>query len=172
MIEAGKQKPKAIIPVDLFGLPADHHEIARIAQKYDLLVLEDAAQGFGGNINGQKAGSFGDAATTSFFPAKPLGCYGDGGAIFTNSDQLANLLNSYKVHGKGTNKYDNVRIGLNSRLDTIQAAVLNVKLTAFIEHASENNELKKISNRLLDIVNQTNNQISMLAEDIPNIHLQ
>ncbi len=154
VIEAGKQKPKAIIPVDLFGLPADHHEIARIAQKYDLLVLEDTAQGFGGNINGQKAGSFGDAATTSFFPAKPLGCYGDGGAIFTNSDQLANLLNSYKVHGKGTNKYDNVRIGLNSRLDTIQAAVLNVKLTAFIEHelADINQIYKRYHERLEGIV--------------------
>lgn len=133
-IEEGKLKPRIIIPVDLFGLPVDHYEIKRIAKKYNLLVLEDAAQGFGGNINGKKACSFGDAATTSFFPAKPLGCYGDGGAIFTNDDNLAELLNSYKVHGKGYSKYDNVRIGLNSRLDTIQAAILNVKLTAFIEH--------------------------------------
>ena len=100
-------------------------------------MLEDAAQGFGGSINGKKACSFGDAATTSFFPAKPLGCYGDGGAIFTNDDELAELLNSLKVHGKGDNKYDNVRIGVNSRLDSIQAAVLNVKLTAFIEHELE-----------------------------------
>lgn len=134
VLEEGKLTPRAIIPVDLFGLPADHDEIERIARKYKLKVLEDGAQGFGGSINGKKACSFGDAATTSFFPAKPLGCYGDGGAIFTNDNQLAALLNSYKVHGKGDNKYDNVRIGVNSRLDTIQAAILNVKLTAFIDH--------------------------------------
>lgn len=151
VIQEGELKPKAIIPVDLFGLPADHSEIGRIAEKYNLLVLEDAAQGFGGSINGQKAGSFGKAATTSFFPAKPLGCYGDGGAIFTNDDQLASLLNSYKVHGKGINKYDNVRIGLNSRLDTIQAAVLNVKLTAFIEHELEDiNKIYCLYNKKLD----------------------
>ncbi len=134
VINEGKLTPKVIIPVDLFGLPADYIEIEKIAKKYNIRVLEDAAQGFGGSINGKKACSFGDAATTSFFPAKPLGCYGDGGAIFTNDDELAELLNSFKVHGKGNNKYDNVRIGVNSRLDSIQAAVLNVKLTAFIEH--------------------------------------
>ena len=113
---------------DLFGQPADYEQIGQIAQKYNLLVLEDAAQGFGGSINGKMACSFGDAATTSFFPAKPLGCYGDGGAIFTDSDELANLLKSIRIHGKGTEKYDNVRIGLNSRLDTIQAAILLPKL--------------------------------------------
>ena len=137
VLDEGKLTPKVIIPVDLFGLPADYIEIEKIAKKYNLRVLEDAAQGFGGSINGKKACSFGDAATTSFFPAKPLGCYGDGGAIFTNDDELAELLNSLKVHGKGDNKYDNVRIGVNSRLDSIQAAVLNVKLTAFIEHELE-----------------------------------
>jgi dTDP-4-amino-4,6-dideoxygalactose transaminase len=137
VIERGKLTPKLIIPVDLFGLPASHMEIDRIAKKYGLFVLEDGAQGFGGSINGKKACSFGNAATTSFFPAKPLGCYGDGGAIFTNDDELAELLNSLKVHGKGDNKYDNVRIGVNSRLDSIQAAVLNVKLTAFIDHELE-----------------------------------
>jgi UDP-2-acetamido-2-deoxy-ribo-hexuluronate aminotransferase len=137
VLKEGKLTPKVIIPVDLFGLPAVHIEVERIAKKYNLRVLEDAAQGFGGSINGKKACSFGDAATTSFFPAKPLGCYGDGGAIFTNDDELAELLNSLKVHGKGDNKYDNVRIGVNSRLDSIQAAVLNVKLTAFIEHELE-----------------------------------
>ncbi|SFN58443.1 DegT/DnrJ/EryC1/StrS family aminotransferase [Proteiniclasticum ruminis] len=137
VINEGKLTPKVIIPVDLFGLPADHIEIEKIAKKYNLKVLEDAAQGFGGSINDKKACSFGDAATTSFFPAKPLGCYGDGGAIFTNDDALAELLNSLKVHGKGDNKYDNIRIGVNSRLDSIQAAVLNVKLTAFIEHELE-----------------------------------
>ncbi len=134
VLDEGKLTPKVIIPVDLFGLPADHYEIKRIAEKYSLLVLEDGAQAFGGNINGKMACSFGDAATTSFFPAKPLGCYGDGGAIFTNDNELAELLNSLKVHGKGDNKYDNVRIGVNSRLDTIQAAVLKVKLKAFIDH--------------------------------------
>ncbi|MFA9375910.1 MAG: DegT/DnrJ/EryC1/StrS family aminotransferase [Lachnotalea sp.] len=132
--EEGKLTPKVIIPVDLFGLPAKHIEIEKIAKTHNLRVLEDGAQGFGGSINGKKACSFGDAATTSFFPAKPLGCYGDGGAIFTNDSELTELLNSYKVHGKGENKYDNVRIGVNSRLDSIQAAVLNIKLTAFIEH--------------------------------------
>ena len=134
VLEEGKLSPKVILPVDLFGLPADYLEIEKIAQKYNLRILEDAAQGFGGSIDGKKACSFGDAATTSFFPAKPLGCYGDGGAIFTNDDDLAELLNSLKVHGKGENKYDNIRIGVNSRLDSIQAAVLNVKLTAFIDH--------------------------------------
>ncbi len=137
VIAEGKLSPKLIIPVDLFGLPANHIEIQKIADKYNLLVLEDGAQGFGGSINGKKACSFGNAATTSFFPAKPLGCYGDGGAIFTDDDRLATLLNSYKVHGKGEDKYDNVRIGVNSRLDTIQAAVLNVKLTAFMDHELE-----------------------------------
>lgn len=136
-IEDGKLNPKVIIPVDLFGLPADYPEIERIAKKYNMLVLEDSAQGFGGHIYGKRAGSFGNAATTSFFPAKPLGCYGDGGAIFTNDDELTKLLNSLKVHGKGENKYDNVRIGVNSRLDTIQAAILKVKLKAFINHELE-----------------------------------
>ena len=133
-LEAGKLKPRVIIPVDLFGLPANYPAIEAIAKKYDLRILEDAAQGFGGSINGQMACSFGNVATTSFFPAKPLGCYGDGGAIFTNDDALADSLESYRVHGKGESKYDNVRVGVNSRLDTIQAAVLNVKLTAFISH--------------------------------------
>jgi len=153
-LDKGKLTPKAIIPVDLYGLPADHFEIDRIAKKYNLLVLEDGAQGFGGSINGKRACSFGDAATTSFFPAKPLGCYGDGGAIFTDNDELAELINSLKVHGKGDSKYDNIRIGLNSRLDTIQAAVLNVKLTAFIEHELDdvNRVYKLYTERLSDVV--------------------
>jgi len=154
VLEEGKLTPKVIIPVDLFGLPADYMEIEKIAKKYNLKVLEDAAQGFGGSINGKKACSFGDAATTSFFPAKPLGCYGDGGAIFTNDDELAELLNSLKVHGKGDNKYDNVRIGVNSRLDSIQAAILNVKLTAFIEHELEdvNRVYRLYTEKLKEIV--------------------
>jgi dTDP-4-amino-4,6-dideoxygalactose transaminase len=130
-IDEGKLIPKAIIAVDLFGLCADYPEIERIAKKYNLQLIEDAAQGFGGSINGKKAGSFGDIATTSFFPAKPLGCYGDGGALFTDNDEYAELIKSYRVHGKGSDKYDNVRIGMNSRLDTIQAAILLEKLAAF-----------------------------------------
>lgn len=131
VIEEGKLNPKAIIAVDLFGLPANYPELERIAKKYNLKLIEDAAQGFGGSVDGKMAGSFGDIATTSFFPAKPLGCYGDGGAIFTNDDEYADLLRSYCVHGKGSDKYDNVRIGMNSRLDTIQAAVLLEKLAEF-----------------------------------------
>ncbi|MEG1989952.1 MAG: DegT/DnrJ/EryC1/StrS family aminotransferase [Clostridia bacterium] len=123
--------PKAIIPVDLFGLPADFEKIEIIAKKYNLYIIEDGAQGFGGSIKGKKACSFGDIATTSFFPAKPLGCYGDGGAIFTNDEKIYHLLCSIRVHGKGKEKYDNIRIGVNSRLDTIQAAILLVKLEAF-----------------------------------------
>lgn len=153
-LEEGLLTPKAIIPVDIFGLPANHFEINRIAKKYDLLVLEDGAQGFGGSINGKRACSFGDAATTSFFPAKPLGCYGDGGAIFTDDDLLAEIICSYKVHGKGKTKYDNIRIGLNSRLDTIQAAILNVKLDAFIEHELEdvNKVYRMYNEKLRDVV--------------------
>ena len=133
-ISEGKLNPKVIIAVDLFGLPANYPEIRRIADKYKLLVLEDGAQGFGGAINGKKDCSFGDISTTSFFPAKPVGCYGDGGAVFTDNDAWAELAESYRVHGKGTIKYDNVRIGMNSRLDTIQAAILQVKLKAFQDY--------------------------------------
>lgn len=127
----GRLFPKVVIAVDLFGQPADYYEIIKIAKKYNLLLLEDGAQGFGGNIEGRKACSFGNIATTSFFPAKPLGCYGDGGAVFTDNEEWASLVRSYKVHGKGVNKYDNVRIGINSRLDTIQAAILLAKLSEF-----------------------------------------
>ena len=137
----GKLKPKAIIAVDLFGLPANYPEIEKIAAKYQLKLIEDAAQGFGGEIVGKRAGSFGDIATTSFFPAKPLGCYGDGGAIFTNNDEYASLFRSYRVHGKGKDKYDNVRIGVNSRLDTIQAAILLEKLAVFPEELVSRNEV-------------------------------
>lgn len=130
----GKLTPRVIVAVDLFGQPADYPEIRRIAEKYGLFILEDGAQGFGGRIGERKACSFGDISTTSFFPAKPLGCYGDGGAVFTDNDDWAALLRSYRIHGKGTDKYDNVRIGMNSRLDTLQAAVLQVKLKAFEEY--------------------------------------
>ncbi len=132
-LNEGKYRPKAIIPVDLFGQPADFGAIRKIADKYSLQIIEDGAQGFGGSIGKRKACGFGDISTTSFFPAKPLGCYGDGGAIFTDNYQWKEKLNSLKVHGKGDNKYDNVRVGLNSRLDAIQAAVLKVKLSKFDE---------------------------------------
>lgn len=127
----GRLNPRAIIAVDLFGLPADYEALQTLADKYDLLLLEDGAQGFGGSIKGKKACGFGNAATTSFFPAKPLGCYGDGGAIFTDDDETANYFRSIAVHGKGEYKYDNIRIGWNSRLDTLQAAILKVKFDAF-----------------------------------------
>ena len=145
----GKLTPKVIVAVDLFGLPANYPQVKAVAQKYNLLILEDGAQGFGGSINGQKACSFGDIATTSFFPAKPLGCYGDGGAVFTNNDEWAQLMNSYRVHGKGTDKYDNVRIGMNSRLDTMQAAILQVKLRAFDKEVECVNEAARHYTELL-----------------------
>ena len=134
VLAEGKLTPKVVVAVDLFGLPANFEKVKAVAEKYNMLVLEDGAQGFGGRINGKVACSFGDIATTSFFPAKPLGCYGDGGAIFTDCEEVKNLLESYKVHGKGAMKYDNVRIGMNSRLDTIQAAILQVKLKAFADY--------------------------------------
>lgn len=137
----GKVNLKAIMTVDLFGLPANYPAIQKIADQYGLKIIADSAQGFGGEINGQRAGSFGDIATTSFFPAKPLGCYGDGGAIFTNNNEYAELIQSYRVHGKGQDKYDNVRIGMNSRLDTLQAAILLEKLAAFPQELDNRNAL-------------------------------
>lgn len=137
VVAEGKLTPKVIIAVDLYGLPANYPAIREIAKRYGLLILEDGAQGFGGSIDGRLACSFGDISTTSFFPAKPLGCYGDGGAIFTNNDQWAALIQSFKVHGKGSFKYDNVRIGVNSRLDSVQAAILKVKFKAFREYELE-----------------------------------
>jgi len=133
--------PRVIVAVDLFGLPANYPAIKAIAEKYHLYILEDGAQGFGGTIDGRKACSFGDISTTSFFPAKPLGCYGDGGAVFTDNDDWAALIASYRIHGKGTDKYDNVRIGMNSRLDTLQAAILQVKLRAFDEEVDRVNDV-------------------------------
>ncbi len=134
----GKYIPKVVIAVDLFGQPADYREIRRICNQYGLLLLEDGAQGFGGVMDGKKVCSFGDISTTSFFPAKPLGCYGDGGAIFTNHEEWAAQIRSLAVHGKNMeDKYDNVRLGMNSRLDTLQAAILLVKLKAFQEYELE-----------------------------------
>lgn len=149
----GELKAKVVIPVDLFGLPADYDRINEIAHSHGIKVLEDGAQGFGGLYKGRKACSLGDAATTSFFPAKPLGCYGDGGAIFTNSDQEAEYLRSIAVHGKGSYKYDNVRIGWNSRLDTIQAAILLVKFDAFTSYELE--DVNKIASLYTETLKAT-----------------
>ena len=131
----GKLRLRGVIPVDLFGLPANYDAITPLAEDNGLFVLADAAQSFGGAFNGKKTGALGDIAATSFFPAKPLGCYGDGGAVFTDDDNLAELARSIRVHGMGANRYDNVRTGITGRLDTLQAAILSCKLKVF------NNEL-------------------------------
>ena len=144
-LKNGKFAPRVIIAVDLFGLPADFKNIRKVADKYGLYVLEDGAQGFGGRIGDKKACSFGDISTTSFFPAKPVGCYGDGGAVFTNNDEWAALVDSYHIHGKGSDRYDNVRIGMNSRLDSLQAAILLVKLKAFKDY--ELTDVNKVAAR-------------------------
>lgn len=149
VLAEGRLKPRVVVAVDLFGLPANYPAVRAIADKYGLLVLEDGAQGFGGSIGSRKACSFGDISTTSFFPAKPLGCYGDGGAVFTDNDEWADLIASYRVHGKGADKYDNVRIGLNSRLDTLQAAVLQVKLDVFDEEVERVNAAAREYSRRL-----------------------
>ena len=167
-LESNSIKPKAIIAVDLFGQLAQYHKIEKIAKKYNLILIEDAAQSFGASYNGKKSCSFGDVAATSFFPAKPLGCYGDGGAIFTNDSSIADLCKSIRVHGKGEDKYDNVRIGLNSRLDTIQASILLNKLTIFDEEIkSRNNVAKKYTNLLENVFitpHIENNNISSWAQ--------
>jgi dTDP-4-amino-4,6-dideoxygalactose transaminase len=155
-IEAAKQvglTPKAIIPVDLFGLAADHPGVAAVAEKENLFVLDDAAQGFGAMHNNRRLGTFGHATSTSFFPAKPLGCYGDGGAVMTDDASLADLMRSIRVHGQGSDKYDNVRIGLASRLDTIQAAVLSEKLKIFLDEIEARNVVaRRYARGLHDVV--------------------
>jgi len=152
----GKFKARAVMPVDLFGQTADYRAIEPICKREGLMMLCDAAQGFGALLDGRRAGGIGDAASTSFFPAKPLGCYGDGGATFTNDDALAETLRSIRVHGQGSDKYENVRIGVNSRLDTIQAAILLEKLSVFPEEielreavAQRYNTAFRASNRIV-----------------------
>ncbi|MBD3222690.1 aminotransferase class I/II-fold pyridoxal phosphate-dependent enzyme [bacterium] len=137
----GGLRPRAVIPVDLYGLPADYTRIAAIAAGHDLLVIEDAAQSFGAAQDGTPVGALAPVAATSFFPAKPLGCYGDGGAVFTDREDLADVLRSLRVHGKGDHKYHIVRVGLNSRLDTLQAAILLSKLTVFDDEISARQRL-------------------------------
>jgi dTDP-4-amino-4,6-dideoxygalactose transaminase len=136
-------KPKAVIPVDLFGLAADHAAVAEAAKAEGLFILDDAAQGFGAVYNNSRLGKFGNATATSFFPAKPLGCYGDGGAVITDDADMAELLRSLRMHGQGSDRYDNVRIGLASRLDTIQAAILSEKLKIFPEEIEARNRVAR-----------------------------
>jgi len=134
-------KPKAVIPVDLFGQSADHDAISAVAEAEGLFILDDAAQGFGASYKGRRLGTFGHATATSFFPAKPLGCFGDGGAIFTDDAELAATLRSIRVHGQGSDKYDNVRLGLTGRLDTMQAAILLEKLKIFDDEIAARNKV-------------------------------
>ncbi|MEI9991489.1 MAG: DegT/DnrJ/EryC1/StrS family aminotransferase [Rhizomicrobium sp.] len=150
MIEReGKLAPRVVIPVDLFGQPADYRILAPIVERHGLKMLCDTAQAFGATLDGKRTGAIGDAATTSFFPAKPLGCYGDGGAMFTDDDALAALLRSIRVHGEGSHRYENVRIGMNSRLDTIQAAVLIEKLKIFPDEIAARDVIAKRYNAAL-----------------------
>ena len=142
-------KPRGIIPVDLFGQPADYGRINAIAKQHDLFVLEDACQSFGGELNGRKACSLADVAATSFFPAKPLGCYGDGGMVFTDSDELAEKMSSIRVHGQGCDKYENVRIGINGRMDTIQAAIMLPKFEIFPDELELRQNVARRYNELL-----------------------
>lgn len=146
-------KPVGIIPVDLFGQPADYDAIQNIADEHGLWVIADGAQSFGASYKGRKVGNIGDISTTSFFPAKPLGCYGDGGAVFTNDDELASIIKSLRVHGKGLDKYDNIRIGMNCRLDTIQAAILLEKLKIFPNELVTRQNTANVYNKALkDVV--------------------
>lgn len=145
--------PRAVIAVDLFGQPADYDEIEAFCAEHDLFLVADAAQSFGGTWRGKRAGAIGDVACTSFFPAKPLGCYGDGGAVFTDDPDLASILRSLRVHGQGANKYDNVRIGLNGRLDTIQAAVLLEKLEIFDDELAARDRIaRRYTDALAEVV--------------------
>ena len=169
------QNPKAIIAVDLFGQLADYEKLEAIAKKYDLSLIEDAAQSFGAEFQNRKACSFGDIATTSFFPAKPLGGYGDGGMVFTNDDEIHKQLVSIRIHGKSDNKYNNIRIGINGRLDTFQAAILLSKITIFDDEIAKRQKVAKNYAELLDGVVQTPRlkeghisawaQYSVLSED-------
>lgn len=142
-INRSDKEIKAIMPVDLFGLPARYRIINDIAKKYNIKVIADSAQSFGASKNQKKVGTFGDITTTSFFPAKPLGCYGDGGALFTDSGDIKKKLESLRVHGKGVDKYDNIRIGMNSRLDTLQAGILLEKMSIFPKEIIQRNIIAK-----------------------------
>jgi len=161
-------RPAGIIPVDLFGLPADYDELEAIARENDMWIVADSAQGFGATYKGRRTGAIGDIATTSFFPAKPLGCYGDGGAVFTSNDELADKIRSLRVHGKARHKYDNARIGLNSRLDTLQAAILLEKLAIFPDEIAARQKVAARYNEalagLLDVPIVKNDRTSVWAQ--------
>ena len=160
-----KLSPKGIIPVDLFGLLADYTAIDAIAKEHGLFVVEDAAQSFGANYQGKMSCSYGDIACTSFFPAKPLGGYGDGGMCFTNDDQLSEVMESIRVHGKGGHKYDNVRIGINGRLDTLQAAILLAKFDIFPEEVELRNQVAARYTNLISAIHHSPSTI--LTPHIP-----
>ena len=149
-LSMGKLQPKAVIPVDLFGLPAEYENIEQIGNEFNLLILADAAQSFGGSIKGKRTGSFGHLTAASFFPAKPLGCYGDGGAIFTNNEHIVEKLISIRVHGQGNSKYNNIRIGINGRMDTIQAAILLEKLKIFPDEMEKRSQIAVKYRQLLN----------------------
>lgn len=170
VIAEGKLTPKAIVAVDFVGNPIDYYEVKKIAEQYQLIVIEDAAQGIGGAFCSKKCGSLGDISTTSFFPSKPLGCYGDGGAVFTDDEEIYNLLKSLRVHGKGKTKYDNIHIGMNSRLDELQAAVLNVKLKHLPDEMERRQKLAKIYDQELGGIVKTpyilNDSVSAYAQYI------
>ncbi len=162
--QEGKYRPRAVVAVDLFGQPADYDRIRPIVDKYGLFLLEDGAQGFGGSIRGKMACSFGDISTTSFFPAKPLGCYGDGGAIFTDDTEIAEKIRSFCIHGKGKDsKYDNVRLGMNSRLDTLQAAILLPKLKAFRE--KELSAVNRVADLYRELLKDSGMQLPAIRQD-------
>ncbi|MBU2704621.1 DegT/DnrJ/EryC1/StrS family aminotransferase [Zooshikella marina] len=162
-------KLKGIIAVDLFGCPANYYEINKIAKKNNLVVIEDAAQSFGATQNGNKTCSLADIACTSFFPAKPLGCYGDGGAIFCNDDNIADTLRSIRVHGQGVNKYENIRLGLTGRLDTIQAAVLSVKLEIF---DNEINERQRVAKYYKELINKNKFKVQKIKSENESVWAQ
>lgn len=164
-----KLTPKGIIPVDLFGLPAEYDTIMAVAREHDLFVIEDAAQGFGGTYKGRQAGRLGHMGATSFFPAKPLGCYGDGGAIFTDDDRLADLLCSIRVHGKGMDKYDNIRTGVNGRLDTLQAAILLTKLEIF---PNEIKERQRVAREYNEGFKETSLVVPFVPEGLQSVWAQ
>ncbi len=147
--KANGLKPRAVVPVDLFGLAGDHAAVAAAAKAEGLFILDDAAQGFGATFNNRRLGTFGNATATSFFPAKPLGCYGDGGAVMTDDGDLADIMRSLRMHGHGSDRYDNIRIGLASRLDTIQAAVLIEKLKIFPDEIDARNRVARRYNEAL-----------------------
>ncbi len=171
----GRLCARAIIPVDLFGLAADYDAIDEIAKREGLMVIEDAAQSIGGSADGKMCGGFGSVASTSFYPAKPLGCYGDGGAMFTNDDGMAELLRSLNFHGKGDGQYDNVRVGINSRLDTIQAAILIEKLAILEDEMEARQQVAaRYNNGLADLVkvpeiaNGKRSAFAQYAIELPN----